>query len=91
MTDTTPGPWLATANGLNVKSIDDIMVCFSSEEAGASAKANAAMIAAAPDLFNALSDLCIKIERMAEEYDLPPVCLKDAFAAIRKAQSWETT
>lgn len=66
------------------------MVCFTSEEPGTeAAKANAALIAAAPELFNALSELVITIERLAEEYDLPPINLSGAFAVIRKAQAWE--
>lgn len=53
--------------------------------------ANAALIAAAPDMFDALSGLVVAIERAAENgIDLTGhVGLGDAFAAIRKAQGKE--
>lgn len=52
------------------------------------AEANQALIAAAPEMFAALSDLVVAIERAAENgIDLTGhVGLGDAFAAIRKAQ-----
>lgn len=52
----THGPWTVTADGLNVKTATtDIMICENGGETSAiEDKANARLIAAAPDLFKAL-------------------------------------
>jgi hypothetical protein len=55
----TPGPWAVTADGINIKTKDtDIMICENGGETGATEdKANARLIAAAPDMLEALENL----------------------------------
>lgn len=52
----TPGPWVVTADGLNVKNAEiDAMICEDGGEVSAiESKANAHLIAAAPELYVAL-------------------------------------
>ena len=52
----TPAPWFITANKLNVKNVNlDKLICFTSNETTYNeSEANANLIAAAPDLYEAL-------------------------------------
>lgn len=63
MTETkfTPATWHTTADGYNVKNETDIMICVNSfEDCDEQCKANANLISAAPDLFEALVDMLVE-------------------------------
>lgn len=53
----TPGPWTVTADGLNVKTLNDVMICEDGGEISASqSQANAILIACAPKLLGLLKE-----------------------------------
>lgn len=98
MSKHTPGPWAVVefkkivSQNPNVKAgcVDhyELVAIVQPQPEHEHLDANAALIAAAPDMFAALSDLVVAIERAAENgIDMTGhVGLGAAFAAIRKAQ-----
>ena len=88
----TPGPWKAHGNGWEVRACDDQMkVCdirgwgyltgggamnLPENEAVAVQKANEALIAAAPELYNGVNALLGLLQLLAANPDTPPALLR---------------
>ena len=93
MSKRTPGPWKISSGGLMIfVEKGPLSTVYTSATGLDEALENNRLMAAAPELFDALSDLVVGIEMAAENgIDLTGyVGLSAAFAAIRKAKG-ETT
>lgn len=90
----TPGPWATTANGFNVVSTTaKVHVCATKLREDAEQKANALLIAAAPDMLAALVEYDASMtaywgepEAVEAKYDDAIRCWNATRAAIAKAR-----
>ena len=74
----TPGPWFYS-NG-EVYDIKDNQICLVSYYQDGRVKANAALIAAAPDLLNAVEHLLLIAMETASEYNIVIIAAEHAIA-----------
>lgn len=84
----TPAPWHTTNDGYNVKNETDIMICLNSfEDDVEQCKANANLIAAAPELYEALVELLNDTKMFYESGDAGNFDCEemDVFKRVRKA------
>lgn len=85
----TPGPWVVSGDYIQAEieaekeNYDEAWIC---QWGAYSNKANANLIAAAPDLIEALENLAEHVENKDGNFTMRAHFLKEAFAAINKAR-----